>query len=162
MAIHNLYIYLWHSFSPYVTFWAWCVSQRLAYRGHGHDWQSICFHYICHDLDVHTWTFSHQYQVKNNVLKYWNYDANSFWVKWRDIQYRFLFKREDPGASKIGNFKHLKCRNFVQLWKWWQHKSYRFGKRLQTGKLPQQRFPSIAYHLLVNLFCESYFCLFFQ
>ena len=98
MAIHNLYIYLWHSFSPYVTFWARCVSQRLAYRGHGHDWQSICVHYICHDLDVHTGTFPHQYQVKNSVLKYWNYDANSFWVKWRDV-----FKRDEPVNLALGS-----------------------------------------------------------
>ena len=148
MAIHNLYIYLWHSFSPYVTFWARCVSQRLAYRGHGHDWQSICVHYICYDLDVHTGTFPHQYQVKNSVLKYWNYDANSFWVKWRDV-----FKRDEPvnlalgstpdfeplGISNIYNVKtatlsngNINCTSLV--------KDYR-----------QQRLPSIAYHLLVNL-----------
>ena len=122
MAIHNLYIYLWHSFSPYVTFWARCVSQRLAYRGHGHDWQSICVHYICHDLDVHTGTFPHQYQVKlwyfvtKIILNYCEKKKYSDWEK--------LLKFETEGQEFAKFLRWLE--QFFQIVKgqnnfWWQN-----------------------------------------
>ena len=107
MALHHLYSYRWLGFSTYVTFWARCLYQRLAYSHSGHDWKLSHFYDFCNDLVVHTGTISNKHQVKIFLKMSKNLGANrssecrSYWYLVSTNNFREILNLHVPRRALV-------------------------------------------------------------